>query len=103
MNRCCSCESPSSWVICRCRLSAIALKLVARRARSSSPRTIIRSSSCPSASRWAVPAARRTGSTTSRVTSTPMPTTNSVSATPLMTTVLRISERLSSSWASGKA
>ena len=37
-----------------------------------------------------MPAARRTGSTTSRVTSTPMPTTNSVSATPLMITVLRM-------------
>ena len=69
----------------------MALKLVASRARSSSPRTTMRSSSWPSASRWAVPAARRTGSTTSRVTSTPMPTTNSVSANPLMTTVLRIS------------
>jgi hypothetical protein len=63
----------------------------------------MRCSSCPSASRCAVPAARRTGSTTSRVTSTPIPTTNMVSTTPTMITVARMRARLSSSWSSGKA
>ena len=67
-NRCCTAESPSSWRIWCWRLSAIPLKEVASRARSSSPRAGIRSLSRPAESRWATSLARRTGATTCRVT-----------------------------------
>ena len=68
-NRRCTRESSSSWRICFCRLAAIWLNDVPSRAMSSSPRTCIRSSSRPDASRSATRRASRTGVTTCRVTS----------------------------------
>ena len=66
--RCCTRESCSSRVICTCRLAAIPLNDVASLARSSSPRTRMRSVSCPAENFSAVRAATRTGDTTWRVT-----------------------------------
>ena len=66
--RCCTADRPSSWRIWLCRLSAMPLNDVARRARSSSPRVGIRSLSLPADRRWATSPARRTGATTWRVT-----------------------------------
>ena len=63
-NRCWTRDSPSSWRIWVCRLSAISLNDFASRARSSSPRARIRSLSRPEDSRSATTAARRTGLTT---------------------------------------
>ena len=77
----CTRVSSSSWRIWRCRLVAIWLNDVASRARSSSPRTRSRSSSCPAASRSATRRASRTGVTTCRVTSQVSPATSSSSRT----------------------
>ncbi|OLT33773.1 hypothetical protein BJF79_07650 [Actinomadura sp. CNU-125] len=64
----CTCDRSSSSRIFSWRFSAISLNERARRARSSSPRTRMRSSSRPAARRWAPCAASRTGMTTWRVT-----------------------------------
>ncbi len=68
LKRCWTRERFSSWRIWRCRLSAMPLNAAASRAMSSSPRAVIRSLSRPEESRSATSAARRTGSTTTRVT-----------------------------------
>ncbi len=87
-NRCCTADSPSSWRIWDCRLSAMPLNDVARRARSSSPRTGIRSLSLPADRRWATPLARRTGVTTWRVTTQATAPTRMVRMMPATTKAL---------------
>ncbi len=75
-------ESSSNWWIFSARLEAISLKEVARRARSSSPRTFSRSDSLPAARRSAAWRVSRTGVTTCRVTSEATAASRSTSVTP---------------------
>ena len=88
-NRRCTRDRSSSWRIWRCRLVAIRLNDAASRARSSSPRTRIRSSSRPAESRSAIRAAIRTGVTTCRVTSQAMPPTRSTRPSAASSSALR--------------
>jgi hypothetical protein len=80
---------------------AIRLNEAASRARSSSPRTLIRSSSRPAESRSAIRAAIRTGVTTWRVTSQAMPPTRISSPRAASSNALRTSARVSTSLSSG--
>ena len=80
----CAADMSSSLRICRCRLVAIWLNDSASRAMSSSPRTCIRSSSRPDASRSATRRASRTGVTTCRVTSQDRAATSTSSRAPLV-------------------
>ena len=84
-NRRCSVDSSSMRWIWSWRLSAISLNERASVAISSSPFSGIRSDRCPSASRSATSAARRTGRTVCRVTSQvmlPSSTTRATAARP---------------------
>lgn len=101
VKRFCRLPNSSSWVICFERLSAISLKDIARRAMSSSPRTGMRSLSRPSAKRTAILDADRIGSTTCRATSSEIAANRTSRTAPPINRVLRTSDRLRSSLASG--
>ena len=79
----------------------MSLKDVASAARSSVPRTCIRSSRWPVDSRWAPCAACRTGTTTHRVTSEAIAASRKTSARPTTMMVRWTSARVCCSWLSG--
>ena len=102
VNRRCRLPNSSSWVIWRCRLSAMSLNDTANRAMSSSPRTGIRSDRCPSANRSANRDAERTGSTIWRATSSAIAASRPSSTTAPVAIVPRTSAIVLSSLLSGK-
>ncbi len=91
VKRRCRLPNSSSWVIWRCRLSAMSLNDTASRAMSSSPRTGIRSVRWPSANRSAIRDADRTGSTIWRATSSAIAASRPSSTTPPVAIVPRTS------------
>ncbi len=102
VKRRCRLPNSSSWVIWRCRLSAMSLNDTASRAMSSSPRTGIRSERWPSAKRSAIRDAERTGSTTCRETSSAIPASSTSSTRPPVAMVPRTRVIVLSSLLSGK-
>ena len=90
-----------SWWICLENDSAIELKLMARRAISSSPSTTIRSLRWPEANRSAMRLAERTGMVTCCVRSHMMPTSRTTSTTPPNAAIPRMSASVDSSAVSG--
>ena len=101
--RCCTRDRSSSCRICRSQAGGHLVEARASRARSSSPRTRIRSSRRPGGELARRSAAACDRATTTRVTSQATTPTSRTSARPPDDTTRRTTSRVASSWSSVKA